>query len=202
MKRTALLAVVLSLCPSAASAGTRTQDGPPARPGNHSGGTHARRGTGDGRAAKACARAAVHPSSHGHRVPRLQPRDRVDRWEAPHQDFVDKNGNPVRKLEAGKGFLLTYTNFGPDPGDPIAGQSIKIKTGGSVSSTRINPDGTETVTATGHNGLVLFPSDVPAGPSTTHYIGRIVYHVDPTTGVFTLLQESSNQRDVCAELSD
>jgi hypothetical protein len=61
--------------------------------------------------------------------------------------FVDKNDNPVRKIEAGKGFLLTYTNFGPDPADPIAGQSIKIKTGGSVSSTRFNPDGTETVTA-------------------------------------------------------
>ena len=66
----------------------------------------------------------------------------------------------------------------------------------------INPDGTMTFTATGHNGLVLFPSDVPAGPSTTQYIGRIVYHVDPMTGVFTLLQESNNQRDVCAELSD
>jgi len=116
--------------------------------------------------------------------------------------FLDKNGKPVRILTAGKGVLLTYTNFGPNPDDPIAGQSIKIKTGGSVSSTRIDPDGSQTVTATGHNGLVLFPSDVPAGPSTTHYIGRIVYHVDTTTGVFTLLQESSNQRDVCAELSD
>jgi hypothetical protein len=116
--------------------------------------------------------------------------------------FVDENGEPVRRLTAGKGVLLTYTNFGPDPAVPIAGQSIKIKTGGSVLSERINPDGTMTFTATGHNGLVLFPSDVPAGPSTTQYIGRIVYHVDPMTGVFTLLQESNNQRDVCAELSD
>ena len=79
------------------------------------------------------------------------------------------------------------------PADPIEGQSIKIKTGGSVSSTRINPDGSQTVTATGHNGLVLFPTDVPAGPSTTHYIGRIVYHVDPTTGVFTLLRSSTTR---------
>jgi hypothetical protein len=116
--------------------------------------------------------------------------------------FVDKNGNLVRMLMAGKGVLLTYTNLGPDPANPVAGQSIKIKTGGSVSSTRTNPDGTLTVTATGHNGLILFPNDIPAGPSTTHYIGRIVYDVDPSTGVFTLLQESNNQRDVCAELSD
>ena len=116
--------------------------------------------------------------------------------------FVDENGNTVRSLRAGKGVLLTYTNLGPDPVHPIEGQSIKIKTGGSVSSTRTNPDGSVTVTATGHNGLILFPSDVPAGPSTTHYIGRIVYDVDPPTQVFTLRQESNNQRDVCAELSD
>ena len=116
--------------------------------------------------------------------------------------FVDENDKPARLITAGKGFLLTYTNFGPDPDHPIAGQSIKIATGGSVSSTQIHPDGDQTVTAIGHNGLVLFPNDVPAGPSTTHYIGKIVYHVDFTTGVFTLLQESSNQRDVCAELSD
>ena len=113
-----------------------------------------------------------------------------------------KEIDPIHVHTAGKGFLLTYTNFGPDPADPIAVRSIKITTGGSVSTTRINPDGNWTVTATGHNGLVLFPTDVPAGPSTTHYIGRIVYHVNTTTGVFTLLQESNNQRDVCAELSD
>jgi hypothetical protein len=116
--------------------------------------------------------------------------------------FVDENNDPVRIYQAGKGFLLTYTNFGPDPANPVAVRSIRIATGGSVSHTRVNPDGSWTVTATGHNGLVLFPTDEPAGPSTTHYIGRVVYDVDPTTGVFTLLQESNNQRDVCAELSD
>jgi autotransporter passenger strand-loop-strand repeat protein len=110
------------------------------------------------------------------------------------KQFVDRDGNPVRTITAGKGFLLTYTNLD-------AGNSVTIRTDGSVSKTTYNPDGTQTVSATGHNGLILFPTDIPAGPTTTHYIGRIVYNVDPATGVFTLLETSRNQRDICAELA-
>jgi hypothetical protein len=118
------------------------------------------------------------------------------------KDFVDKNGNLVKSITAGKGVVLTYTNFGPDPDDPMEGQSISIDTSGSVSQTTVNPDGTLTVTATGHNGLVMFPSDVPAGPTTTHYTGKIVFHIDPVTGVFTLLSTNGPSRDVSAELAD
>ena len=57
-----------------------------------------------------------------------------------------------------------------------------------------NPDGTQTFTATGHFGFIIFPTDVPAGPATIVYTGRIVYNVDPTTGVFTLVSESGTQR--------
>jgi hypothetical protein len=108
--------------------------------------------------------------------------------------FTDKDGNDVRFLSAGKGVLLTYINLN-------SGKFVKIRTDGSVMSTRVNSDGTLTVTATGHNGLILFPSDVPAGPTTTQYIGRIVYTVDPATGVFTLLSTSGSARDICAELA-
>jgi hypothetical protein len=108
--------------------------------------------------------------------------------------FVDRNDNPVKIITAGKGFLLTYTNLD-------TGNSVTVRTDGSVSKTTFNPDGTQTVSATGHNGLILFPSDVPAGPTTIHYIGRIVYNVDPT-GVFTLVRTSNNQRDICAELAN
>jgi WD40 repeat protein len=108
--------------------------------------------------------------------------------------FTDKNGNDVT-LVAGKGFLLTYTNLN-------SGKSVTIRTDGSVSSTRISPDKkTFIVTATGHNGLILFPEDVPAGPTTTQYIGRIVYTIDAETGVFTLLRTSGSARDICAELA-
>jgi hypothetical protein len=117
------------------------------------------------------------------------------------KEFRDKDGNLVRIITAGKGVDLTYSNQGPDPDNPVAGESVTIKTAGSVTNTVPNPDGTLTVTATGHNGLILFPSDVPAGPTTTQYIGRIVYNVDPVTGVFTLLSTSGQQRDICAELA-
>ena len=202
MKRTALLAVVLSLCASAASAGTRLRTARRLAPAT----TLVALMLGAGPAMAAPPLPVPVPPfillPTGLGCPDFNLGIEATGGKLHTKDFFDKNGVPVRRLTAGKGVLLTYTNFGPNPGDPIAGQSIKIKTGGSVSSTRINPDGSWTVTATGHNGLVLFPSDVPAGPSTTHYIGRIVYHVVPMSGVFTLLQESNNQRDVCAELSD
>ena len=97
--------------------------------------------------------------------------------------------------------LLTYTNYGTKPKKPVAGESITIRTDGSVAETVVNPDGTLTVTATGHNGLIMFPSDEPAGPTTTHYIGKIVYNIDPNTGVFTLVSTSGQSLDICAELA-
>ena len=117
------------------------------------------------------------------------------------KDFVDDAGNPVKSITAGKGVVLTYTNYGPDPLPPVpvAGKSITIRTDGSVAWTKFNPDGTSTVTATGHNGLIMFPTDVPAGPTTTQYIGRIVYNV-AANGVFTLVSTAGSQRDICAEL--
>jgi hypothetical protein len=117
------------------------------------------------------------------------------------KEFTDENGNTVRLLTAGKGVLLTYTNYGMKPKKPVEGESITIRTDGSVTEIVVNPDGTLTYTATGHNGLVMYPSDVPAGPSTTHYIGKIVFTVDPVTGVFTLVSTSGSELDVCAELA-
>jgi hypothetical protein len=117
------------------------------------------------------------------------------------REFKDAAGEVVRTITAGKGVDLTYTNYGPDPDDPAAGESVTVKTAGSVTQTVVNPDGTLTVTGTGHNGLILFPTDVPAGPTTTHYIGRIVYTVDPATGVFTLVSTTGQERDICAELA-
>jgi len=46
------------------------------------------------------------------------------------------------------------------------------------------------------------PTDIPEGPTTTQYIGRIVYNVDPATGIFTLVSTSGSQRDICAELGE
>jgi hypothetical protein len=53
---------------------------------------------------------------------------------------------------------------------------------------------------TGHNVLVLFPTDIPAGPSTTLTVGQTVFKVD-ATGVFTVLKVSGKSTDICAALS-
>jgi len=101
-----------------------------------------------------------------------------------------KNG---RIFSAGKGFALTFTNV--DTSDSLA-----LKSNGFTTTTTSNPDGTQTVVLTGHNIVILFPSDKPPGPSTTLYIGRVVYTVD-SVGNFDLQKASGNTADLCAALS-
>jgi hypothetical protein len=109
------------------------------------------------------------------------------------KEFEDKNGNVVRVLEAGKGFALTFENLS-------TGATLSLQPNGSVTHTTINPDGSLTVVSTGHNVVILFPTDVPPGPSTIQYVGRLVYTVD-TNGVFTVQQFRGKTSDICASLS-
>jgi hypothetical protein len=111
-----------------------------------------------------------------------------------HKEFLDKNGNVVRMLSAGRGVALTLTNT-----DTSA--TLSLQSNGSVSHTTFNPDGSRTEVATGHNLLIFFPSDDPPGPSTTLYVGKVVYTVSPTGEVFTLQQFNGQATDICAALS-
>ncbi|HEY8720177.1 hypothetical protein [Pengzhenrongella sp.] len=115
------------------------------------------------------------------------------------REFTDEAGNVVRTIAAGKGATLTFTNLGPLGTTP--GKSVTLRPNGSVTRTATSPDGTVTYTSTGHNVLILFPTDVPAGPTTTQYIGNYVFTVDPISGVFTLLSTSGRSVDICAELA-
>jgi hypothetical protein len=110
------------------------------------------------------------------------------------KEFTDKNGNIVRTLSAGKGSALSFTNLS-------TGATFSLKANGSVTHTTFNPDGSSTVAITGHNVLILFPTDVPAGPSTTLHEGRVVFTVD-INGVFTVQEVSGKTTDICAVLSD
>jgi hypothetical protein len=110
------------------------------------------------------------------------------------KEFTDKNGNVVRTLSAGKGSALVFINL-------ATGATFSLKANGSATHTTLHPDGSSTVALTGHNVLVLFPTDVPAGPSTTLHEGRVVYTVD-TNEVFTVQQVSGKTTDICAALSD
>jgi hypothetical protein len=111
------------------------------------------------------------------------------------REFFDRNGNVVRSLSAGKGNVQTFTNM-------TTGEELTIKTGGSVTHVTNNPDGSQTWTSTGHNVWILFPSDVPAGPTTTLYLGKVVFRIDPPTFFTELLTDASGQKiDICAALS-
>lgn len=121
---------------------------------------------------------------------------RVEITQNPHRvfrEFFDKNGNPVRVLTAGKGSQLSFSNL-------TTGAILSLKANGSVERKALKPDGTQTWTTTGHNVLILFPTDVPAGPSTTLYVGRVVFTVDGSE-VFTLMSTSGKSMDICAALS-
>lgn len=121
---------------------------------------------------------------------------RIEIWNNPNRvfkEFKDKNGNVVRVLTAGKGNTLAFTNL-------LTDEKLSLNPNGAVEHIALNPDGSQTVVITGHNVLILFPTDVPAGPSTTLYVGRVVFTVDTTSGVFTLLSVSGTSTDICAAL--
>jgi hypothetical protein len=108
------------------------------------------------------------------------------------REFRDSNGNLVRTLSTGTGSALTFTNLSTNA-------TFSSTSNGSVARATNNPDGTTTWTRMGHNVLILFPTDVPAGPSTTLIVGRFVY--TDSNGVFTLKEVSGHTTDICAVLS-
>jgi hypothetical protein len=109
-------------------------------------------------------------------------------------EFKDADGNLVRLLLAGRGTALTFTN-------DATGASLSLPANGAPWSIVNHPDGTSTYTTMGHLVLIMFPTDDPAGPSTTLYVGRVVFDVDNTTGVFTLKDSRGTATDLCAALS-
>ena len=99
----------------------------------------------------------------------------------------------MRTLQTGRGSELTFTNL-------QSGATLSLPSNGSVTNTVFDDDGSATVTLTGHTVLIMFPTDVPPGPSTTLYVGRVVFTVDPA-GVFTILSTSGRSVDICEALS-
>ena len=109
------------------------------------------------------------------------------------KEFKDKQGKVVRILSAGVGSQLTFTNL-------ANGSTHSFRANGSVTNTTFNNDGTTTNVLTGHNVLFLYPTDVPAGPTTTLYAGRVIYISDQLSN-FTLQGTYGKSTDICAILS-
>ena len=99
----------------------------------------------------------------------------------------------VRILSAGKGSDLVFTNL-------ATGATYTLRGNGAVTWTRIDTSGSARLTLTGHNVVFYFPSDVPAGPSTTLVVGREVIAVD-LAGQFTRLSRAGKTTDICAALT-
>ncbi len=107
--------------------------------------------------------------------------------------FVDKNDNLVRLLIAGKGSLMTLTNMDTEA-------AISLKAYGFSAQVTGFDGKTTTQTITGHVLVWLLPTDVPAGPSTTLYVGRLVYTTDNDTNVSTIKSFNGKSTDICAAL--
>jgi hypothetical protein len=108
------------------------------------------------------------------------------------RELPAKNG-AVRLISAGRGWALTVINLN-------SGASVNLRPNGSVSQVRLLPDGSQQWSAQGHNLVIWFPSDIPAGPWTRLYVGQLNYTV-AADGIFTLGKTSGKVVDICAALS-
>lgn len=118
----------------------------------------------------------------------------IDGWGIPDvKQFTDKNGNVVREITAGKGSALRFTNTD----DHLM---FSTKSNGGAIHTAYNADGSFTTALTGHTVLILFPTDIPSGPSTTLHVGRVVYKSDAAYN-FEVQSVSGKQTDICAAVS-
>jgi hypothetical protein len=93
-------------------------------------------------------------------------------------------------ISAGTGSALTFSGNG---------KTVSFTSNGAASVVRKNLDKSFTEQLTGHNVVILFPTDNPAGPSTTLIVGRVVIDVSPTND-FNVVSISGTQTDICALL--
>jgi hypothetical protein len=95
-------------------------------------------------------------------------------------------------LSAGRGNALTFENA-------ATGKTLETPATGAVSRWVFSADGAR-LTMTGANVLIMYPTDMPAGPSTTLYIGRVVADFDLAWNT-TLVSASGLSIDICRALS-
>lgn len=100
----------------------------------------------------------------------------------------------VRFLDAGKGSDLVFTNLD-------TGAKYSLKGNGLANWIRVDAAGSARITVTGHTVVLYFPTDHPAGPSTTLVVGREDIAVDLATFEFTRLSRTGRTFDICAALT-
>lgn len=110
-----------------------------------------------------------------------------------NRTFETPDGS-VRILSAGAGSELVFTNLD-------TGTTYSLSGRGTVSWTRVDAAGSARLTVTGHRVVIYFPTDTPAGPSTTLVVGREDIALDLDTFEFTRLSRTGKTTDICAALS-
>ena len=110
------------------------------------------------------------------------------------KEFPGRNGDHIT-VSAGTGFDLVFTNVSN-------GDELRLPSRFSSTTTITHSGRSKTVVLGGWNVLFLFPTDVPAGPSTTLHAGLVVYE-DDGSGNFTVDQHLTRSRttDICAAVS-
>ena len=113
-------------------------------------------------------------------------------------EFTDATGTPVRAILAGRAGSVTLTRLNPDGTDTDITFTVKGK--GSMWNIVYNSDGSQTITTNGNLVFFIFPTDVPPGPSSTLYIGQVKFIQSGT--VSHVLSHTGTTTDLCAALSD
>ena len=108
------------------------------------------------------------------------------------KEFTDGNGLD-HAVYSGKGYNFTLTNA-------TTGKSVFQKSQGAHQENIFYPDGSLKQISDGAVLLTMFPTDIPAGPSTRYINGHTVLSITPD-GVGTLESIRGHVRDICAELS-
>ena len=110
-----------------------------------------------------------------------------------YHEFTDPNDNVTGFVLAGRGNDLLFTNMD-------TGATFSTRANGSVVKAALGPD-SSLWTFMGHQVVILFPTDVPAGPSTTLFVGQVVIEID-AAGNYFVQKVAGTQLDICAALTD
>ncbi|HSI56182.1 MAG TPA: hypothetical protein VLA16_01415 [Ideonella sp.] len=121
---------------------------------------------------------------------------RLEVWEGQGRtkELKDRNGK-LRSLHIGHGGSFRYTNMLTDK------QASSQSHGTLQLTTTYEVDGSQKISFLGSVLLIWFPTDIPAGPSTTFFDrGLLVYTLSPD-GVGTMVRSKGESTDICAALS-
>ena len=118
----------------------------------------------------------------------------IEGWAGKNhtREFTDKDGN-ANVVITGKGHDFRFTNV-------ANGKTTTQMSQGVQQQIVVYPDGSQKYTTNGALLLVMFPTDIPAGPSTVYYNGHSELTIT-AAGVGTLEKATGHKRDICAELS-